>query len=1307
MSITSPMHGRSLGSDALVMVDRVATPPRWTWTRRITFMTCVAAILTTAGPCGLASAAGLPSVTFGQAAVSDRRDVQPIPGGEAAPAPGSGPADGAASVDDPSEADEPREPDAPAGDPPPEEDAGPAPAPERGRSTAQQAPGTKTRTGTGGDAGPAARPGGAGETGVGLEDAAARLRRIRGPQDGDVGFGTAQKAPDAKAAHKAAARRAACPPSSVICIENSLPGSPPSQWDITGAGDPSIQGYATAMSVNVGETVQFKVNTPATAYRMDIYRYGYYGGLGARLITTVNPSASLPQAQPNCLTDASTGLVDCGNWAVSGSWAVPPTAVSGVYFAKLVRTDGTAGASHITFVVRDDARQSELLFKTADTTWQAYNTYGGNSLYSGSPAGRAYKVSYNRPVTTACCVCCQGSNLSWFSSAEYPMVRWLEANAYDVSYFSSVDVSARPAELLEHKVFLSVGHDEYWSDDMRTNVTNARDNGVNLAFFSGNEVFWKTRWEPSIDGTSTQFRTLVCYKETIANAKIDPSPQWTGSWRDPRFSPPSNGGRPENSMTGTLFMVNGTVNDPMVVTSQYSQMRFWRNTAVANLQPGQSVTFANGVLGYEWDVVPDNGVEPPGPAKYSSTTIPTSTQYLLNYGSSYGAGVPTHSLVLYKAASGALVFGAGTVQWSWGLDATHANPGTPANINMQQATVNLFADMGSQPVTLQPGLVPATPSTDTAPPTSTITSPSSGSTVASGVPITVQGTASDTGGGVVAGVEISFDGVRWFQANGTTSWQYTWAPSASQQTATIRVRAVDDIGNLQVVPTSVTVNVDTRCPCTIWPSTTVPTTENSSDANPVEVGVKFRVTSAGYIKSVRFYKGPLNTGTHVGNLWTSTGQLLASATFTAESASGWQQVDFPVPVAVDINTTYVASYYAPNGRYAVNSPYFTTSVVNGPLTALASGVSGGNGVYRYGAAGGFPTSSFQSSNYWVDVVFTSMSSLWDDGDTPAVAANPETNPLTLGVRFTASTTGEIRGIRFYKGTENTGTHIGSLWTTAGQLLASATFSNETVSGWQQVNFAAPVKIDAGTTYIASTFMASGHFPYTTQYFTTAHVSPPLTAPANGPGGGNGLYVYAPSSTFPPNTYLARNYWVDVVFAPSQSLWNDSAVPAVVSHPSSDPVVLGVKFQATTNGTIRGLRFYKSAENTGQHIGSLWTTGGQLLASATFTNETASGWQEVYFATPVPVTAGTTYIASYNTTTGHFSYTLQYFTGQYTNFPLLAPATGAAGGNGVYIYSPTNTFPQFTYQATNYWVDVLFDTGGGGGLRAGRHTDRRA
>jgi hypothetical protein len=192
----------------------------------------------------------------------------------------------------------------------------------------------------------------------------------------------------------------ASPVTNPVACENTLPGNPASEWDIVGSGSAAIQGFATDISVNRGDTVHFKVDTAATACRLDIYRLGYYGGLGARKVAAVVPAAALPQAQPAGIADNSTGLLDCGNWLESASWTLPASSVSGLYIAKLVRTDGLAGSSYIVFVVRDDTGDSDVLVQTSDTTWQAYNQYGGNSLYVGQPVGRAYKVSYNRPFTT-------------------------------------------------------------------------------------------------------------------------------------------------------------------------------------------------------------------------------------------------------------------------------------------------------------------------------------------------------------------------------------------------------------------------------------------------------------------------------------------------------------------------------------------------------------------------------------------------------------------------------------------------------------------------------------------------------------------------------------------------------------------------------------------------------------------------------------------------------------------------------------------------------------------------------------------
>jgi len=203
-------------------------------------------------------------------------------------------------------------------------------------------------------------------------------------------------------------------------------------------------------------------------------------------------------------------------------------------------------------------------------------------------------------------------------------------------------------------------------------------------------------------------------------------------------------------------------------------------------------------LGYEWDEDLDNGARPAGLFDLSTATYSLTADLLLDYGATYGAGSATHHLTMYRAPSSALVFGAGTVQWSWGLDSNHDNSfgfPTPApSTDMRQATVNLFADMGAQPATLQGGLLLAAKSTDTIAPISQITSLANGSQVRVGTTVTITGTAADTGGGVVV-VEISFDGATRGIQRLAAKAGHTDDPNCSRN-YTIRTRATDDSGNL-------------------------------------------------------------------------------------------------------------------------------------------------------------------------------------------------------------------------------------------------------------------------------------------------------------------------------------------------------------------------------------------------------------------------------------------------------------------------------------------------------------------------------
>jgi len=645
-------------------------------------------------------------------------------------------------------------------------------------------------------------------------------------------------------------------PANKIVAENCRPGNPREEWDVTADGDPDIQGFTTDISVNLGETVEFKIKTHSPRYRIDIYRMGWYGGSGARLVEGIRPSATLPQAQPSCRLHRDMRFVDCGNWQVSASWQVPADGVSGVYVARLVREDdepepwqaggfglwptqrppegphayGANGrgalrdalvekrASHIVFVVRDDAGGSEVLVQTSDPTWVAFNRYGGSSLYgawssfdiagSENDRSRGFMASYNRPLTN------RRANINdQFFNAEYPMVRWLERNGYDVSYFAGVDTDRRGEQIQDHNVFISGGHDAFWSGAQRAHVEAARDAGVHLTFLGGGVSMWKTRYRPSIDGAETPYRTLVSFRETVSHGKLDPQKAlWTGTWRDPReFNP--EGAHPENALTGTINTVGSFRNDRLYVPAAYGQRRFWRNTEVADLGDGETSVLGRGVLGHQWDQDIDNGVRPGGLIRLSETTV-DNVAYLQDWGSVYDSGSATHHMTLYRAPSGALVFSAGSVQYSWGLDDLHNYFTRPSGRvrhdpmgevpAIQQATINLLADMGVQPASLQPGLAPAEASQDTTGPLARIAVPSNGDVVDELV--TIKGTAVDRGGGVVAAVEVSTDnGQSWHPATGTETWYYEWHVPPGLAAMTVLSRATDDSGHIG--PPSLVVSV--------------------------------------------------------------------------------------------------------------------------------------------------------------------------------------------------------------------------------------------------------------------------------------------------------------------------------------------------------------------------------------------------------------------------------------------------------------------------------------------------------------------
>jgi N,N-dimethylformamidase beta subunit-like, C-terminal/Malectin domain/Abnormal spindle-like microcephaly-assoc'd, ASPM-SPD-2-Hydin len=458
----------------------------------------------------------------------------------------------------------------------------------------------------------------------------------------------------------------AAAPSNPIVVENQQPGS--TGWQIGGTGfqiandaSKQIKGYASATSINKGGSLDLFVTVnPAQTFTIDVYRLGWYGGTGGRLMQHIGPLDGI--SQPECPVDATTGLIACP-WSASHSLEVPTSWTSGVYLAML--TSASNYQNYLSFVVRDDTRSAALLYQRAVTTDQAYNNYPndnqtGKSLYNynsfgaitvgGSP--RAVKVSFDRPYADAG----SGQLLRW----EVYFLHWLERSGYDVSYSTNLDTHTNGARLLNYRGFLSVGHDEYWSNEMVDAAVNARDSGVGLAFFGANNVYWQVRFEASASGAAN--RVMTCYKD----GSIDPvqGPTTTVTFRDP----PVN--RPEQTLIGIQFTAQTSGNQyvPYIVTN--SSHWVYRGSGFTD---GTSVP---GIVGYETDRWMS---EHPLPANQSYTLL-SHSPLTTNVGTTDYANSS-----IYQTPGGAWLFAAGTIGWSWALDRQQN-----INAGIQRATANIL-----------------------------------------------------------------------------------------------------------------------------------------------------------------------------------------------------------------------------------------------------------------------------------------------------------------------------------------------------------------------------------------------------------------------------------------------------------------------------------------------------------------------------------------------------------------------------------------------------------------------------------------
>jgi hypothetical protein len=411
--------------------------------------------------------------------------------------------------------------------------------------------------------------------------------------------------------------------------------------------DSAIEAFASPASVNAGGTVSLYVSTTAASYTFEVYRVGYYQGAGARLMYT---SPSIPgSAQPAPTIDPTTRMVSCANWHDPAHISVSRNWVSGVYIVKLLSADGFM--RYTPFIVRNDASTAAMLVQIPLLTYQAYNRWGGYSLYRGiAPDGsisaiyRSYAVSFDRPYDS-------NDGLMDFPDRDYELVIWLELNGYNLTYATDMDIDSGTTQLAQHRLLVVSGHSEYWSTAMRQRVTAARDAGTSLAFFGANDVYWHVRLQTSPLGPD---RVEVCYKpgyydDTIMDpeAAKDPSAD-TVRWRDPPLN------NPENSLLGQMY--GGAITNVASLVLDSGAQPFLAGTS---LQVGASFP---GLIGGEYDRVYHNGQSPA-----TLSVLASSPVHCLPTSLCPASGMDIVNATVYSTSGAARIFDAGSFTWDWGL----------------------------------------------------------------------------------------------------------------------------------------------------------------------------------------------------------------------------------------------------------------------------------------------------------------------------------------------------------------------------------------------------------------------------------------------------------------------------------------------------------------------------------------------------------------------------------------------------------------------------------------------------------------
>jgi hypothetical protein len=347
--------------------------------------------------------------------------------------------------------------------------------------------------------------------------------------------------------------------------ENAKAGT--NNWVVTGIQTPhAIEGFASQVSAAAGDELVLFVNTTAQSFHVEAYRMGYYQGLAGRLIDT---SATVGGTQqPSYTVTPGVNTVTCP-WQPSLTLSVTKNWPPGNYLLKLVGDGGEQ--QYIPLTVRDDTSTATYVFQNSVTTWQAYNLWGGYSLYGRGATGgdfsdRSRIVSFDRPYPQTWA---QGA--ADFFGNEFPLLYDMEQLGLDMTYWTDIDLHANPNRLASHKALFTLGHDEYWSYEMREGAQSALNGGTNLAFMGANAVYRQIRLSSSPVGAN---RLQACYKDAAEDPISSSDPQLTTvDWNQ---APLDN---PESSLVGSMYQ-SVRANDDLVVTDSSSW--FWNGTGLTD-----------------------------------------------------------------------------------------------------------------------------------------------------------------------------------------------------------------------------------------------------------------------------------------------------------------------------------------------------------------------------------------------------------------------------------------------------------------------------------------------------------------------------------------------------------------------------------------------------------------------------------------------------------------------------------------------------------------------------------------------------